>query len=241
MANIRHFITTFKYLYENIQMKKFIRQKLRESLSWFDEPTNESPLANELEMLLQLNLGARELQMALNKIEDKYTSEYAEYDGDTYGVIDAIKKHIPNKLAPLYDEMHPNVRYENVNEGGEPELRFNDGKFNKEGSNVIYMNGNPIVDFGVGGIGEITINGETYPNSIYLRGGYNASEQGKGYGTIGLRFIFQKLPKIQNIIIQCFDTACPFWTKMGGQEIAVKEMPGGHPLRTLRISRDSFE
>ena len=98
-----------------------------------------------------------------------------------------------------------------------------------------------IVDFGVGGLGTIEINGESYPNSLYLKGGYNASEQGKGYGSMGLKFIFDKLPKINNIILQCFDTACPFWEKMGGQEIAVKEMPGGHPLRTLRISRDSFE
>ena len=123
----------------------------------------------------------------------------------------------------------------------EPELRFNDGRFNKDGANTIYMDGNPIVDFGVGGLGNIDINGETVPNALMLKGGYNASEQGKGYGSIGVKFIFQKLPKVQNILLQCFDTACPFWVKQGGQEIAVKEMPGGHALRTLRISRDSFE
>ncbi len=130
--------------------------------------------------------------------------------------------------------------YEQLNES-EPELTFNDGKFNKSGPNTIYMDGNPIVDFGVGGLGDITINGEVIPNSVYLKGGYNASEQGKGYGSMGLKFIFDKLPRIQNIILQCFDTACPFWVKQGGQEIAVKEMPGGHALRTLRISRGSFE
>lgn len=222
-------------------MKDFIKRKLRESLGWYDEPTTETPLAKELEMLSSQSMSAREYQMALEKLEEKYTEEYAEYAGDSYGVIDAIKKYIPNRLAALYDEMHPNVRYENVNEGGEPELRFNDGRFNKEGANTIYMDGNPIVDFGVGGLGDVTINGEVYPNSLYLKGGYNASEQGRGYGSIGLKFIFQKLPKIQNIILQCYDTACPFWKKMGGQEIAVKEMPGGHPLRTLRITRDSFE
>lgn len=125
--------------------------------------------------------------------------------------------------------------------GLDEELRFNDGKFNKNGANTIYMGDNPIVDFGVGGIGNMNINGETIPNALYLKGGYNASEQGKGYGSAGLKFIFQKLPKIQNIVLQCFDTACPFWIKQGGQEIDVKQMSGGHPLRTLRISRDSFE
>lgn len=222
-------------------MKDFIKRKLRENLGWYDEPQVETPLAKELESLAHQSMSAREYQMALEKIENKYQSEYAEYEGDSYGIIDAIKRFIPNRLAGLYDEMHPNVRYESVNEDNEPELRFNDGRFNKEGANTIYMDGNPIVDFGVGGLGDVTINGETYPNSLYLKGGYNASEQKKGYGSIGLKFIFQKLPKIQNIILQCYDTACPFWKKMGGQEIAVKEMPGGHALRTLRISRDSFE
>ena len=129
----------------------------------------------------------------------------------------------------------------NMNESDDEELRFNDGKFNKSGANTIYMGENPIVDFGVGGIGDLTINGETVPNALYLKGGYNASEQGSGYGTMGLKFIFQKLPKIQNIVLQCFDTACPFWVKMGGQEIATKQMDSGHVLRTLRVSRDSFE
>lgn len=222
-------------------MKKFIRRKLREGFGWLDEPTVKTPLAKELETLANQTMSPRDYQMALTQIEDKYTPQYAEFEGDTYGIIDAIKKYIPHKLLPLYDEMHPNIRYENVNEGSEPELRFNDGKFNKEGANTIYMDGNPIVDFGVGGLGEITINGQTYPNSLYLKGGYNASEQGKGYGSIGLKFIFQKLPKIQNIILQCYDTACPFWKKMGGKEIEVKKLPSGHLLRTLRISRDSFE
>jgi len=123
----------------------------------------------------------------------------------------------------------------------EPHLRFNDGKFNKEGSNTIYMDDNPIVDFGVGGLGDLKLGDQIIPNALYLKGGYNASEQGKGYGSIGLKFIFQKLPKIQNIILQCFDTACPFWKKMGGEEINIKEIPSGHILRTLKISRDLFE
>jgi hypothetical protein len=130
---------------------------------------------------------------------------------------------------------------EHINENIEPELTFNNGRFNKYGSNTIYMDGNPIVDFGVGGLGDMQIGDQTIPNALYLKGGYNASEQRKGYGSMGLKFIFRKLPKIQNIILNCFDTACPFWFKMGGEEIAVKEMPGGHPLRTLVINRNSFE
>lgn len=116
-------------------------------------------------------------------------------------------------------------------------LQFNDGRFNKDGANTIYQDGNPIVDFGVGGIGDINIGGKTIPNALFLKGGYNAAEQGKGYGSLGLQFIFDKLPKIENVVIQCYDTACPFWFKQGGQEVDVKEMPGGHALRTLVIPR----
>jgi len=224
-------------------MKNFIKQRLHENWGWEDRSTESSPLKNDLARLSTANLSTDEFVMALRQIEDKYASQYGEYEGDTYGVIDAIKQVIPTALSALYIDMHPNVSNEsvNMNESDDEELRFNDGKFNKSGANTIYMGENPIVDFGVGGIGDLTINGETVPNALYLKGGYNASEQGSGYGTMGLKFIFQKLPKIQNIVLQCFDTACPFWVKMGGQEIATKQMDSGHVLRTLRVSRDSFE
>lgn len=221
-------------------MKDFIKRKLHEHWGW-DEPKVETPLSKELEAIENSGYDIYQIQQALEDLENKYASKYAEYEGDSYGIIDAIKRVIPSRLARIYDDMHPNVRNENINEDNEPELRFNDGRFNKNGANTIYMDGNPIVDFGVGGLGDIKIGDQTVPNALYLKGGYNASEQGKGYGSMGLKFIFSKLPKVQNIILQCFDTACPFWKKMGGEEIAVKEMPGGHALRTLRISRDSFE
>lgn len=125
------------------------------------------------------------------------------------------------------------------------QLRFNNGVFNKTGANVIYWDKPdeeediPIIDFGVGGLGKLSVNGKTYENSIYLQGGYNASVERKGYGENGIRFIFNKLPKIQNLILQCYPKPCGFWRKMGGKDIAVKEMPGGK-LSTLVISRDDF-
>lgn len=223
-------------------MKDFIKKRLHEHWGWMDEPQVASPLAKELEDIANSGYDVYQIQRALEDLENKYAEKYAEYPGDSYGVIDAIKRVIPSGLARIYDDMHPKVHHENVNEDAEPELKFNkDGRFNKEGANTIYMDGNPIVDFGVGGIGTLKINGEEIPNALYLKGGYNASEQGKGYGSMGLKFIFQKLPKIMNIVLQCYDTACPFWVKQGGKEIAAKEMGGGHMLRTLRISRDSFE
>ena len=222
-------------------MKDFIRKRLHENWGWDEEPKVASPLTKDIESIENSGYDIYQIQQALIDLEDKYVSKYAEYDGDTYGVIDAIKKVLPRQLRRIYDDMHPTINNESVNEGDEPELRFNDGRFNKNGANTIYMDGNPIIDFGVGGLGDIKIGDQLIPNALYLKGGYNASEQGKGYGTMGLKFIFSKLPKIQNIILQCYDTACPFWKKMGGVEVAVKEMPGGHPLRTLKIARDSFE
>lgn len=224
-------------------MKDFIRKRLHENWGWDDEPVIASPLYKEIENISNSGYDIRQIQQALVDLEEKYVSKYAEYDGDTYGVIDAIKRVLPVQLRDIYDDIHPQVRNESVNElnVSEPELRFNDGKFNKDGANTIYMDGNPIVDFGVGGIGDVKIGDQLIPNALYLKGGYNASEQGKGYGSMGLKFIFNKLPKIQNIILQCYDTACPFWKKMGGREITTKDLGNGHTLRTLRISRDSFE
>ena len=223
-------------------MKDFIKRRLHENWGWNEEPKVASPLTKDVETIENSGYDIYQIQQALVDLEDKYVSKYAEYDGDTYGVIDAIKKVLPRQLKRIYDDMHPTVSNESVNEeGGEPELKFNDGKFNKSGSNTIYMDDNPIVDFGVGGIGDLTIGGEVIPNALYLKGGYNASEQGKGYGTMGLKFIFQKLPKIQNIVLQCLDTACPFWVKMGAQEVTTKKMDSGHILRTLRVPRDAFE
>lgn len=222
-------------------MKSFIRQKLHEAWGW-DEPKVETPLSKDLDKIENSGYDIYQIQQALVDLETKYASHYGEYDGDTYGVIDAMKQVMPRRLARIYNDMHPTVRNEEANiSENEPELTFNDGRFNKDGANTIYMDGNPIVDFGVGSLGDIEINGEVIPNALFLKGGYNAAEQGKGYGSMGLKFIFQKLPKIQNILLQCYDTACPFWKKMGGQEVAVKKMGGGHALRTLRISRDSFE
>lgn len=120
------------------------------------------------------------------------------------------------------------------------ELRFNDGRLNKNGPNTIYMDDEPIIDFGIGQIGNVEVGGQTIPNGLYLQGGYNAASQGQGYGTIGLKFIFDKLPKIENIIVQCYDTACPFWSKMGGEVIASKDIGKGTMLHTMVIKRSSF-
>lgn len=120
------------------------------------------------------------------------------------------------------------------------ELRFNDGRLNKKGPNTIYMDDEPIVDFGIGQLGNVEVAGQTIPNALYLQGGYNAASQGRGYGTIGLKFIFDKLPRIENIIVQCYDTACPFWSKMGAEVINSKDVGKGTMLHTMVIKRSSF-
>ncbi len=156
-----------------------------------------------------------------------------------------MKKFIRQRLREDLNYNHvvgnaDSDKYEITENDQLADMRFNDGRFNKDGANTIYLGDEAIIDFGVGGLGNIDINGETIPNALYLKGGYNAAVQGQGHGGLGIKFIFHKLPKVQNIILQCFDTACPFWVKQGGKEIATKEMPGGHTLRTLRIARDSF-
>ena len=148
---------------------------------------------------------------------------------DSYGVIDAVQQVFDNMFQRIGEQIT------------ESEFRFNDGRLNKQGHNTIYMDDEPIVDFGVGKIGNVEIGGQVIPNAIYLQGGFNASAQGKGYGTLGIKTIFDKLPKIQHLILQCYDTACPFWSKMGATEIESKDISGsGKPLRTMVIKRDDF-
>ena len=116
---------------------------------------------------------------------------------------------------------------------------FNDGRFNKSGHNTIYLDDEAIVDLGVSDIGDIDVDGTIIPNAMYVVD-YNAASQGKRYGTLGLKAIFDKLPKINNIIMQCFDTACPFWLKMGGEVVSKKDVGSGHPLYTININRNNF-
>lgn len=160
------------------------------------------------------------------------------------------------KLNKLYNEiLNEELTYRHANTNGVEDdeyeigmvkedsdlsgLRFNDGRFNKSGSNVIYLDDNPIIDFGVGELGQVTVYDQVFDNALYLQGGYNASEQGKGYGRLGLEFIFAKLPKIQHIILQCLDTAKPFWDKMGAEVIGKKPYSArtNKPLYTMVINR----
>lgn len=128
----------------------------------------------------------------------------------------------------------------------ENSLHFKDGKLNKPNNyqkipgNTINKGSNPIVDFGVGKIGTVNIEGYEFQNALYLQGGYNAAEQRKGYGTEGIRFLFNKLPKIQNILLGCYKTACPFWIKIGGVPFATKQLDNGL-FTYIVVTRDAFK
>lgn len=100
-------------------MKDFIRKKLHESWGWSDEPIMTSPLSKEIEAIVNANYDTYHAQKALRNLEDKYVSMYAEYDGDTYGVIDAIKKVLPKSLKTIYNDMHPTIANEAITEAKE--------------------------------------------------------------------------------------------------------------------------
>lgn len=99
-------------------MKDSIRKKLREQWG-LEEPQVTSPLAKELDGIARSSNDISQIELALKDVERRYESKYGEYEGDSYGIIDAIKRVIPNKLAKVYDGMHPNVRNEQneMNEG----------------------------------------------------------------------------------------------------------------------------
>ena len=97
-------------------MKKFIKQKPHEHWAWNDEPKTKSPLAKELEVIGNSRYNDYQIQQASEALEDKYASQYAEYEGDSYGIIDAMKRVMPNSLIRIYDDMHPRLHNEGLTE-----------------------------------------------------------------------------------------------------------------------------
>ena len=106
-------------------MKEFIRRRLHENWWAQDEPQVETPLSKEL--------NAVRTERDLINIENKYASHYAEYEGDSYGVIDAIKKVLPNRLKPMFKHLHPEVQNEGakLNEDGQGSFTLYHGNAKK--------------------------------------------------------------------------------------------------------------
>ena len=93
-------------------MKSLIRKLLREH---WEEKIN--PLAQELEVLgdKMINMTYDAIMEELKRIEDDYTEKYEQYEGDEYGIIDAMEQAMPygnEHLARLFNDLHPKVVYE---------------------------------------------------------------------------------------------------------------------------------
>ena len=84
------------------------------------------------------------------------------------------------------------------------------GLLNKTGENIIYQDSLEIIKFGVGHISS---------GVLYLSGGFLSLHPRRGHGSAAIRFIFNKLPKINNIRLKCKDGVLPFWEKAGGKVI----------------------
>ena len=94
-------------------MKDFIKQKLHEHWGW-SEPQVISPLSKELDRIENSGYDISQIQQALEKLENNYAAKYAEYEGDSYGIIDAMKKVMPSRLVQIYTDMHPNIHNEQL-------------------------------------------------------------------------------------------------------------------------------
>jgi hypothetical protein len=114
-------------------MKSFIRQRLRESLEYnhvIGSANNDTyaigehwaiqdeELALELDRIAKNSTTVDQVQMELKAIEDRYSEKYAEFPGDSYGVIDVISRVIPREIEDIYKEMHPRVYEQKLNEIG---------------------------------------------------------------------------------------------------------------------------
>lgn len=84
------------------------------------------------------------------------------------------------------------------------------GLLNKTGENTIYQGSQEVVKFGVGEISS---------GVMYLKGGFLSLRPGRGNGAATIKFLFNRLPKINNIRLKCKDKVLPFWEKAGGKVI----------------------
>lgn len=111
----------------------------------------------------------------------------------------------------------------------------NNNKLNKNGANTIYLGDNPIADFGVGDVGSFKIKDHTFENALYLSGGFTTSQEGKGYGKMAINFLFNRLPKIDKLVIKCYYPACGFWEKMGGKVVDTEKIEGSEKSLNLMV------
>ncbi len=103
-----------------------------------------------------------------------------------------------------------------------------DDKITNKSNYVITLSGEIVGKFGVGIIGKVPTdplnyfkvkNGEVYPNSIFLTGGFIIFNKQQGIGRNAIKEIFKRNPSIQNIFLYANDwtRGVPFWLKIGGE------------------------
>jgi len=73
-------------------MKDFIKNKLQESLEYYGVD-NAEPKSDEYKMGMQEGMDKyADLEQDLRQVMAKHQANFAEYEGDSYGIIDAMHK-----------------------------------------------------------------------------------------------------------------------------------------------------
>jgi len=117
--------------------------------------------------------------------------------------------------------------------------RLNRDPSGKPVLNTIYLDEDPIVDLSIGRVGDFEDpDGFKVNNGLEIVQMSSASTK-MGYGRMSIEFLFNKLPKIQNIYVQCYGGACGFWKKIGGNIVKRRETPFGDES-TVIINRNDF-
>lgn len=105
--------------------------------------------------------------------------------------------------------------------------------------NYIDLDGETIVDLSIGRVGDFEDEDGFRTNNGLEIIQMSSATQKRGHGTLAIKFIFDKLPKIQNIYIQCYPDACGFWSKIGGVVVKKRKTDRGNES-TMLINRDKF-
>ena len=150
-----------------------------------------------------------------------------------------IKKKLHEGLEYYSADNATNDQYKLGVEESEDFFRFNDdGRFNKSGYNVIYRNNEEILSFQVSQAGAVVHEktNVTMPNAILIPNLVSPIE-GQGNPQLGFEQIFKKLPKIENILVDCYEKIKPYWVKLGFEPVgSYKTRNGNVYLMNLKRS-----
>jgi hypothetical protein len=119
-------------------------------------------------------------------------------------------------------------------------MYFNNGRFKKEGLNVIYKDDEPVAEFYVMDIGNYQFGDNEFQKAIVIDDTTLEIDNTKIKPEEVFKFIFTKLPKIKHVITQCYMKECSKLKKIGGDVVYEIESGNGAKILVIDFKREKF-